>query len=334
MASMSLFTSVSVSLSLSLATLRLRTLHTPRYPCVPPPHTPPTHPLRTPLRTPRRMDTELMKRYVDQQNSLIRLFLVESIFDTKKRLSSQLYYNILLLSGFSILAAFAGAFRTQPLENLSHYLWTNGFLSNPAPGENLLSGNLVMETGCNHHHNNNNNHNSNNNNNASSTNDCTSNNNDSSNNDARLRCTPLHAGARELMNVCVWVCSYIYIYVYVYYIYIYIYIYGCMYVCMYACMWKYVCIYVSMCVFALALLSLSYHYITSIRSSIALLALSLLLLLLLFVITSRREDFDTFIHTYISYTPYMYTHMVCIVCIYCTYHIHHVCIHIYIYIYI
>ena len=40
------------------------------------------------------------------------------------------------------------SFRTQPLENLSHYLWRNGFLSNPAPGENLLSGNLVMETGC------------------------------------------------------------------------------------------------------------------------------------------------------------------------------------------
>ena len=35
-----------------------------------------------------------------------------------------------------------------PLENLSHYLWTNGFLSNPAPGENLVSGNLVMETEC------------------------------------------------------------------------------------------------------------------------------------------------------------------------------------------
>ena len=40
------------------------------------------------------------------------------------------------------------SFRTQPLENLSHYLWTNGFLRNPALGENLLSGNLVMETGC------------------------------------------------------------------------------------------------------------------------------------------------------------------------------------------
>ena len=40
------------------------------------------------------------------------------------------------------------SFRTQPLENLSHYLCTKGFLSNPAPGDNLLSGNLVMETGC------------------------------------------------------------------------------------------------------------------------------------------------------------------------------------------
>ena len=40
------------------------------------------------------------------------------------------------------------SFRTQPLENLSHYLRKKTFLSNPAPGENLLSGNLVMETGC------------------------------------------------------------------------------------------------------------------------------------------------------------------------------------------
>ena len=29
------------------------------------------------------------------------------------------------------------------------YIWTNGFLSIPAPGESLLSGSLVMETGCN-----------------------------------------------------------------------------------------------------------------------------------------------------------------------------------------
>ena len=40
------------------------------------------------------------------------------------------------------------SFRTQTLENLSRYLWTKGFLSNPDPGENLVSGNLVMETGC------------------------------------------------------------------------------------------------------------------------------------------------------------------------------------------
>ena len=38
--------------------------------------------------------------------------------------------------------------RTQPLENLSVDSVTNGFLSNPAPGENIISGNLVMETGC------------------------------------------------------------------------------------------------------------------------------------------------------------------------------------------
>ena len=39
-------------------------------------------------------------------------------------------------------------FRTQPLENLSVDSVKNGFLSNPAPGENLESGNLVMETEC------------------------------------------------------------------------------------------------------------------------------------------------------------------------------------------
>ena len=38
-------------------------------------------------------------------------------------------------------------FPSFPLENLSRYLWNKGLLSNPAPGENLLSGNLVMETG-------------------------------------------------------------------------------------------------------------------------------------------------------------------------------------------
>ena len=40
------------------------------------------------------------------------------------------------------------SFRTQTLENLSRYLCTNGFLSNPDPGENLVRGNLIMETGC------------------------------------------------------------------------------------------------------------------------------------------------------------------------------------------
>ena len=40
------------------------------------------------------------------------------------------------------------SFRTQPLENLSVDSVKNGFLSNPAPGENLESENLVMETGC------------------------------------------------------------------------------------------------------------------------------------------------------------------------------------------
>ena len=40
------------------------------------------------------------------------------------------------------------SFRTQPLEILSVDSVTNEFLSNPAPGENLLSGNLVLETRC------------------------------------------------------------------------------------------------------------------------------------------------------------------------------------------
>ena len=39
-------------------------------------------------------------------------------------------------------------FGPSPWKILRHYLWTNGFLSNPAPGENIISGNLVMETGC------------------------------------------------------------------------------------------------------------------------------------------------------------------------------------------
>ena len=43
------------------------------------------------------------------------------------------------------------SFRTQPLENLSRYLWQKRFLSNRAPGENFLSGNLVTETGCRSH---------------------------------------------------------------------------------------------------------------------------------------------------------------------------------------
>ena len=41
-------------------------------------------------------------------------------------------------------------FGPSPWKVLSHYLRTNGFLSSPAPGENLVSGNLVMETGCNY----------------------------------------------------------------------------------------------------------------------------------------------------------------------------------------
>ena len=40
------------------------------------------------------------------------------------------------------------SFRTQPLESLSIDSVKNGFLRSPAPGENLESGNLVMETGC------------------------------------------------------------------------------------------------------------------------------------------------------------------------------------------
>ena len=54
---------------------------------------------------------------------------------------------------FIVLSVLCDAFvvcvlRTQPLENLSHYLCKKGLLSNPAPGESLLSGSLVMETGC------------------------------------------------------------------------------------------------------------------------------------------------------------------------------------------
>ena len=39
-------------------------------------------------------------------------------------------------------------FGPSPWKILSHYLRTNGCLSKPAPGENLLSGNFVRETGC------------------------------------------------------------------------------------------------------------------------------------------------------------------------------------------
>ena len=38
------------------------------------------------------------------------------------------------------------SFRTQTLENLSVDSVKDGFLSNPDPGENLVSGNLVLET--------------------------------------------------------------------------------------------------------------------------------------------------------------------------------------------
>ena len=40
-------------------------------------------------------------------------------------------------------------FGPSPWKILATAYETNGFLSNPAPGENLVSGNLVMETGCN-----------------------------------------------------------------------------------------------------------------------------------------------------------------------------------------
>ena len=39
-------------------------------------------------------------------------------------------------------------FGPSPWKILALIVYTNGFLSNPAPGENLESGNLVMETGC------------------------------------------------------------------------------------------------------------------------------------------------------------------------------------------
>ena len=41
------------------------------------------------------------------------------------------------------------SFRTRPLEKvLATTYEQNNFMSNPAPGENIISGNLVMETGC------------------------------------------------------------------------------------------------------------------------------------------------------------------------------------------
>ena len=39
-------------------------------------------------------------------------------------------------------------FGPSPWKILATTYEANGFLSNPAPGENILSGNLVMETGC------------------------------------------------------------------------------------------------------------------------------------------------------------------------------------------
>ena len=39
-------------------------------------------------------------------------------------------------------------FGPRPWKILAATYETDGFLSNPDPGENLLSGNLVMETGC------------------------------------------------------------------------------------------------------------------------------------------------------------------------------------------
>ena len=76
------------------------------------------------------------------------------------------------------------SFRTQPLENLSVGSVTNGFLSNPAPGENLESGNLVMETGCTPNFPTNSDNNSNNNGDNNSDNNCNSSSNSNTNNDS------------------------------------------------------------------------------------------------------------------------------------------------------
>ena len=73
-------------------------------------------------------------------------------------------------------------FGSSPWKILRHCLWTNGFLSNSAPGENLLSGDLVMETGCND-----NNHNTKNNSNSNSN----SNDNDNDDNSNNENLTPL-----------------------------------------------------------------------------------------------------------------------------------------------
>ena len=40
-------------------------------------------------------------------------------------------------------------FGPRPWKVLATTYEENGFLSNPDPGENLVSGNLVLETGCN-----------------------------------------------------------------------------------------------------------------------------------------------------------------------------------------
>ena len=65
-----------------------------------------------------------------------------------------IYYFIILSSTllYSILHPVSitrfPSFRTQTLENISVDSVKHRFLSNPDPGENLVSGNLVMETGC------------------------------------------------------------------------------------------------------------------------------------------------------------------------------------------
>ena len=121
------------------------------------------------------------------------------------------------------------SFRTQPLKNLSHYLWKEGLLSNPAPGENILSGNLVKETGRRNNHDDNDNNSNINNSNNSNTNNSNTNNN--SNASKPPRRAPqgaldggLHLGRRRLQPAGLPVqperalqeCVYIYIYIHVY----------------------------------------------------------------------------------------------------------------------